>query len=31
MCEHREGETDRTYQLWSLLWLELWHREFVDS
>jgi asparagine synthase (glutamine-hydrolysing) len=27
--EHVSGRRDHAYQLWALLWLELWHREFV--
>jgi asparagine synthase (glutamine-hydrolysing) len=27
---HLEGREDRAYQLWALLWLELWHQEFMD-
>ena len=27
---HLAGEQDYSYQLWSLLWLEMWHREFTD-
>ena len=27
---HLEGREDRSFQLWALLWLELWHQEFVD-
>jgi len=26
--EHVNGRTDHSFQLWSLLWLELWHQEF---
>ena len=29
--EHVNGGTDNSFQLWALLWLELWHREFVDN
>lgn len=29
VTEHLEGH-DHSFQLWSLLWLELWHREFAD-
>jgi len=29
--EHAERCQDHTHRLWALLWLELWHREFVDS
>lgn len=25
---HLDGRRDASYQLWALLWLELWHREF---
>jgi asparagine synthase (glutamine-hydrolysing) len=28
---HRDGKRDLTHQIWALLWLELWHREFVDQ
>jgi asparagine synthase (glutamine-hydrolysing) len=28
VAEH-DGGQDHTYQLWALLWLELWHREFL--
>jgi asparagine synthase (glutamine-hydrolysing) len=27
---HVNGGQDRAFALWALLWLELWHREFVD-
>ncbi|MCA1554921.1 MAG: asparagine synthetase B, partial [Chloroflexi bacterium] len=27
---HLERQHDYSFQLWSLLCLELWHREFVD-
>jgi asparagine synthase (glutamine-hydrolysing) len=27
---HLEGREDRSFQLWALLWLELWHQEFMD-
>jgi len=27
---HLEGREDRSFELWALLWLELWHREFMD-
>jgi asparagine synthase (glutamine-hydrolysing) len=27
---HLEGREDRSFELWALLWLELWHQEFVD-
>jgi len=29
--EHRSGQFDHSYRLWSLLVLELWHREWVDA
>jgi len=29
-CEHLSEKTDHSFQLWSLLCLEMWHREFVD-
>jgi len=28
---HQAGARDRSFQLWALLMLELWHREFVDA
>jgi asparagine synthase (glutamine-hydrolysing) len=28
--ENANGPHDHSNQLWSLLWLELWHREFLD-
>ena len=28
---HIEGRRDAGSQLWALLWLELWHREFLDN
>jgi asparagine synthase (glutamine-hydrolysing) len=28
--EHTRGKSDYTYQIWSLLMLELWHRRFID-
>jgi asparagine synthase (glutamine-hydrolysing) len=31
VTEHLERRADHTYQLWNLLVLELWHREFVDA
>jgi asparagine synthase (glutamine-hydrolysing) len=27
---HLDGTRDYSFQLWALLWLELWNREFVD-
>jgi asparagine synthase (glutamine-hydrolysing) len=27
--DHRDGSKDYSYQLWAVLWLELWHREFL--
>lgn len=29
--DHISGKHDYRFQLWALLWLELWHREFVDQ
>jgi asparagine synthase (glutamine-hydrolysing) len=28
--QHNRGDADRSMQIWALLMLELWHREFVD-
>jgi asparagine synthase (glutamine-hydrolysing) len=30
MWSHVDGREDHSFKLWALLWLELWHREFVD-
>lgn len=27
--QHRSGAKDHTHRIWSLLWLELWHRLFI--
>ena len=27
---HLEGREDRSFELWALLWLELWHQELMD-
>lgn len=27
--EHAKGKQDHAYPLWAILWLELWHREFL--
>ena len=29
--QHLEEKADYTYQLWSLLMLELWHKKFIDN
>lgn len=29
--EHQTGRSDHTFPLWTLLMLELWHREFIDN
>ena len=29
--EHIAREADHSYRIWALLWLELWHRMFVDK
>jgi asparagine synthase (glutamine-hydrolysing) len=28
--DHLAGRQDLSFELWALLWLELWHREFID-
>jgi len=30
LVEHRAGAANHCYRLWNLLWLELWHRIFID-
>ena len=30
VADHTEGRRDYAHQLWTLLMLELWHREFID-
>ena len=30
IAQHIAGKQDYAHQLWSLLMLELWHREFID-
>jgi asparagine synthase (glutamine-hydrolysing) len=30
VAQHISGERDFTYQLWTLLMLELWFKEFID-
>ena len=30
MWSHVDGREDHSSKLWALLWLELWHREFMD-
>jgi asparagine synthase (glutamine-hydrolysing) len=30
VSENAQGPHDHSHQLWALLWLELWHREFLD-
>jgi asparagine synthase (glutamine-hydrolysing) len=29
--DHVSMRADHSYRLWALLWLELWHRMFVDK
>lgn len=29
--EHRSGRVNHCYRIWNLLWLELWHRIFIDN
>jgi asparagine synthase (glutamine-hydrolysing) len=31
IAEHQDGRADHSHRLWSLLQLEVWHREVVDS
>ncbi|MCP4714691.1 MAG: asparagine synthase (glutamine-hydrolyzing), partial [Deltaproteobacteria bacterium] len=31
LSEHVALQADHSYRLWALLWLELWHRMFVDK
>ena len=31
VVEHLESRADHSFQLWNLLMLELWHREFLES
>jgi asparagine synthase (glutamine-hydrolysing) len=31
MEEHLSGKAEHTHRLWALLWLELWHRLFIDQ
>ncbi len=30
LCREHFAGRDHSFQLWALLWLELWHREFMD-
>lgn len=29
--EHQSGTINHCYRIWNLLWLELWHRIYVDK
>ena len=29
--DHVSGKADHTHRLWALLWLELWHRIFIEK
>ena len=31
LSQHKKGRRDLSPQIWSLLWLELWHRMYIDS
>ncbi|MCX8043101.1 MAG: asparagine synthase (glutamine-hydrolyzing) [Desulfobacterota bacterium] len=31
LAEHRDGRSNHCFRIWNLLWLELWHRIFIDS
>ncbi len=30
LAEHDAGVVNHGLRIWALLWLELWHREFID-
>lgn len=29
--QHNSGHIDNSYRIWNLLWLELWHNEYIDK
>ena len=29
--EHLKGKKDHTHRIWTVFWLELWHRMFIDN
>ena len=31
MGEHRRGRRNHSYLIWTLMVLEMWHREFIDG
>jgi asparagine synthase (glutamine-hydrolysing) len=31
LADHLEGRADRTYEVWNLAMLELWHRSWIDG